>query len=256
MSAGMTYCDQALELLHRVRETQVPAIEEAAEICADCIAQDGLVFLFGAGHSRVLCEEMIPRQGCFPGFFSMVEFAVSYHSSIIGNNALRTALYLERYEGYAEELLKNFRFGPHDALILISTSGVRPLIVEMAMGAKDRGLPVIGICSVEHGRNCKPDHSSGRKLLDIADVVLDNMAPSGDCLVALEGMDWKTGPVSTVTGSLLINMLRCETAERLLARGCKIEPLPSHQLVGNTSSEEQLERFYDAYRRSLAHLYR
>jgi uncharacterized phosphosugar-binding protein len=87
-------------------------------------------------------------------------------------------------------------------------------------------------------------------------VVLDNQCPPGDCVVELEGLDWRTGPASTVTGAMLINMLRCEVAERLLARGVKPVLLPSHQFVGNQSAEEQLERFYEEYRKSLAHLYK
>ena len=75
-------------------------------------------------------------------------------------------------------------------------------------------------------------------------------------MLELEGMQWRTGPTSTVTGGMLINMLRVEVAERLLQRGIVPEVLPSHQFIGNTSADEQLDRFYDAYRKSLAHLFR
>ncbi len=256
MGAGLDYFEKTTQLLERLRETQMPPIEAAADICADRIAQGGLVFLFGAGHSRMMCEEMTPRQGGFVGFFSLVEWAVSNHASIVGTNGLRGPLHLEKYEGYAEEILKGFKFGPHDAFILISTSGIRPLIVEMAMGARTRGLPAIAIVSRAHCEQSPPAHSSGKKLIDVADVVIDNQCPPGDCVLELEGMEWRTGPTSTVTGGMLINMLRVEVAERLLQRGVKPEVLPSHQFIGNTSAEEQLDRFYDAYRRSLAHLYR
>ena len=256
MGAGLDYFEKTTQLLERLRQTQMPSIEAAADICADRIAQGGLVFLFGAGHSRMMCEEMTPRQGGFVGFFSLVELAVSNHASIVGTNGLRGPLHLEKYEGYAEEILKGFKFGPHDAFILISTSGIRPLIVEMAMGARTRGLPAIAIVSRAHCEQSPPAHSSGKKLIDVADVVIDNQCPPGDCVLELEGMEWRTGPTSTVTGGMLINMLRVEVAERLLQRGVKPEVLPSHQFIGNTSAEEQLDRFYDAYRRSLAHLYR
>jgi uncharacterized phosphosugar-binding protein len=255
VSAGLTYFQNTLRLLEGIRATQLPAVERAAAICADSIAQGGLVFLFGAGHSRMMCEEMTPRQGCFVGFFALVELALSNHASIVGANGLRSALQLEKFEGYAEEILKGFRFGPHDAFIVISTSGIRPVIVEMAMGAKRRGLQVIAMVSRAHCEQSAPAHSSGKKLIDVADVVLDNQCPPGDCVVELEGLEWRTGPASTVTGAMLINMLRAETAERLLARGVKPVLLPSHQFVGNTSAEEQLERFYEGYRKSLAHLY-
>jgi uncharacterized phosphosugar-binding protein len=230
-------------------------IEEAAAICAERIAKGGLVFLFGAGHSRMMCEEMTPRQGCFPGFVALVEMSLSTHFSIVGANGLRAPLYLEKYEGYAEEILKGFKFGPHDAFIIISTSGIRPVLVEMALGAKRRGMPVIGILSRRHAEQSQPAHSSGKKLLDVADIVLDNHCPPGDCVVELDGLDWKTGPASTVTGAMIINMLRCEVAERLLALGHKPVLLPSHQFVGDSGAEAQLERFYEAYRKSLAHLY-
>jgi uncharacterized phosphosugar-binding protein len=255
MNAAQDYFTKTRQLLDAVAETQLPAIEQAAEICAERIAKGGLVFLFGNGHSRMMCEEMTPRQGCFVGFVALVELALSNHANIIGTNGLRAPLHLEKYEGYAEEILKGFKFGPHDAFVVISTSGIRPVVVEMAMGAKKRGLPVIAIVSRKHCDHSKPNHSSGKKLTDLADVVLDNQAPAGDCLLELEGVEWRTGPASTVTGAMLINMLRCEVAARLLKKGHKPVLLPSHQFVGNASAAEQLEIFYEEYRKSLRHLY-
>ena len=256
MGAAQDYFDRTLELLQALRNTQTHTIEQAAELCAGRIAQGGLVFLFGAGHSRMMCEEMTPRQGGFVGFVPLVEQAVSNHAAITGANGLRGPLHLEKVEGYAEEILRGFHFGPHDAFIIISTSGIRPLIVEMALGARARGLPVIAIVSRNHCEQSVAAHTSGQKLVDVADIILDNQSPPGDCIIALEGLEWATGPTSTVTGGMLINMLRVEVAQRLLNRGIKPEILPSHQFVGNLSAEEQLERFYEAYRKSLGHLYR
>ena len=110
---------------------------------------------------------------------------------------------------------------------MISTSGIRPVIVEMALGAKQRGMPVIGIVSKQHCEQSVPAHSSGKKLIDVADVILDNQCPPGDCVVEMEGLEWRTGPTSTVTGGMIINMLRCATAEKMLARGVKPVLLPA-----------------------------
>jgi uncharacterized phosphosugar-binding protein len=255
LNAAITYFDKTLDLLRHLRDTELPAIERAAEVCAGSIAGGGLVFLFGNGHSRMMCEEMTPRQGALVGFVALVELALSNHASIVGANGLRAPLYLEKYEGYAEEILKGFHFGPQDAFIVISTSGIRPVVVEMAMGARRRGLPVIAILSRRHCEQVAAAHSSGKKLIDFADVIIDNQCPPGDCVVELEGLDWRTGPTSTVTGGMIINMIRCATAARLLERGMKPVLLPSHQFVGNTSAAAQLESFYEAYRKSLAHLY-
>ncbi len=255
MSAAVRYFERVSALLEEIRTHELPAIERAAEVCASSIAQGGLVFLFGNGHSRMMCEEMTPRQGCYAGFFALVELALSNHASILGANGLRPPLYLEKYEGYAEEILKGFHFGPHDAFLVISTSGIRPVVVEMAMGAKRRGMPVMAMLSRRHSDQSQPAHSSGKKLADVADILIDNHCPPGDCVLELEGLDWPTGPASTVTGGMIVNMLRCETAERLLSRGFRPVLLPSHQFVGHSGAAEQLERFYEAYRKSLRHLY-
>jgi uncharacterized phosphosugar-binding protein len=253
--AAAQFFEHAMTLLEKLQRTQSDVIQKAADLCTDRIAQGGLVFLFGNGHSRMMCEEMTPRQGCFPGFVALVELALSNHAHIVGTNGLRAPLYLENYEGYAEQILRGFRFGDHDAFLVISTSGIRPVIVEMAMGAQQRGLPVIAIVSKAHCEQAKAAHSSGKKLTDCADIVIDNQCPTGDCLIRLPGLDWPTGPASTVTGAMIINMIRCATAEGLLQRGITPTLLPSHQFVGNASAQKQLEAFYEAYRKSLAHLY-
>ncbi len=253
--AGLAFFDHAINLLQELKSTQAEIIQKAAELCAERIASGGLVFLFGNGHSRMMCEEMTPRQGGFAGFVALVEMALSNHAAIIGANGLRSSLFLENYEGYAEHILSSFRFGPHDAFIIISTSGIRPVIVEMAMGARARGLPVIAILSKAHSEEATAAHSSGKKLVDCADLVIDNLCPPGDCVLKLDGLEWNTGPVSTITGAMIINMIRCGAAEALLAKGIKPVILPSHQFLHNSSAAEQLDAFYEAYRQSLKHLF-
>lgn len=255
MGAATDYFEQTVERLRRLYASQSDLVDQAAELCADRIARGGLVFCFGAGHSRMMCEEMTPRQGGFVGFYALVEQAISNHSAIVGPNGLRGPLHLEKVEGYGEEILRSFKFGPHDAFIVISTSGIRPLIIDIALGAQARGLPVIAVVAREHCEQSPAAHSSGKKLIDAADIVLDNHCPPGDCIIELNGLEWRTGPVSTVTGGMLMNMLRVAVAEKLLQKGVKPVILPSHQFIGNTSAEEQLEIFYEGYRKSLAHLF-
>ena len=253
--ASLEFFDRALALLEKLKRTQAEVIQQAADLCADRIVGGGLIFLFGNGHSRMLCEEMTPRQGCFPGFVALVELALSNHAAIVGANGLRAPLYLENYEGYAEQILRGFRFGKDDAFIIISTSGIRPVVVEMAMGAQKRGLPVIAILSKAHCERAEAAHSSGKKLIDCADIIIDNQCPTGDCVLPLKGLEWPTGPASTVTGAMIINMIRCATAEGLLRRGSIPTLLPSHQFVDSGKAGDQLESFYEAYRKSLAHLF-
>ncbi len=255
MRAAERFHRESLRRLQGLLDAQRDALDRAAELCTEAIARDGLVHLFGCGHSRMMCEEMTPRQGCFVGWHTIVELGLTFHNLIVGPNGLRQSLHLEKTPGYAEQILRNFAFGPHDVMVVISTSGIREVIVEMAEGAKRRGLAVIGVLSKAHCDQATPAHASGKKLTDLADVVLDNGAPVGDSLLSLEGAPGKTGPFSTLGGAMVMNMLRCEVAQRLADRGIEPVFLPSHQFVGSRTVEEQLEYFYAQYARRVAPLY-
>jgi uncharacterized phosphosugar-binding protein len=255
LAAADRYFQAALARLQLLLDVQREALDKAAGLCTEAIARDGLVHLFGCGHSRMLCEEMTPRQGCFVGWHTIVELGLTFHNLIVGPNGLRQSLHLEKTPGYAEQILRNFAFGPHDVMVVISTSGLREVIVEMAEGAKQRGLSVIGVLSRAHCEQAKPAHVSGKKLMDVADVVLDNGAPVGDSLLTLEGGTGKTGPFSTLGGAMIMNLLRCEVAQRLVDRGIEPVFLPSHQFVGSRTVEEQLEFFYAQYAKRVAPLY-
>src|SRR5437773_5730181 len=214
LPAAEQFYHAALGRLQHLLEGQRHALDRAAALCTEAIAADGLVHLFGCGHSRMLCEEMTPRQGCFVGWHTIVELGLTYHNPIVGPNGLRQSLHLEKTPGYAEQILRNFAFGPHDVMIVISTSGIREVIIEMAEGARRRGLPVIGVVSRAHCEQARPAHPSGKKLLDVADLILDNGAPVGDTLLSLDSSKEKTGPFSTIGAALVMNMLRCEVAQR------------------------------------------
>jgi uncharacterized phosphosugar-binding protein len=255
LPAAERFFKDAMDRLRPLLDNQRVALDRAADLCTEAIAGNGLVHLFGCGHSRMLCEEMTPRQGCFVGWHTIVELGLTYHNLIVGPNGLRQSLHLEKTLGYAEQILRNFAFGPHDVMIVISTSGIREVIIEMADGARQRGLPVIGMVSRAHCEQAKPAHPSGKKLLDVVDVILDNGAPVGDCVLDLEGCRNKTGPFSTLGGAMVMNMLRSEVAQRLVSRGIEPVFLPSHQFVGNRTVEEQLEYFYTQYAGRVAPLY-
>ncbi|MBM3996120.1 MAG: SIS domain-containing protein [Planctomycetes bacterium] len=267
LAAADRYFEDAMSRLSRLLDGQRDALDRAAALCTDAIAADGLVHLFGCGHSRMMCEEMTPRQGCYVGWHTIVELGLTFHNLIVGPNGLRQSLHLEKTLGYAEQILRNFAFGPKDVMIVISTSGIREVIIEMAEGAKQRGLAVIALLSTAHCQQAKPAHPSGKKLMDVADVVLDNGAPIGDSLLSIDGPltpnpsppkgrgASRTGPFSTVGGAMIMNMLRCEVAQRLMDRGIEPVFLPSHQFVGSRTVEEQLEYFYAQYAKRVAPLY-
>ena len=102
----LAWLDAARELLDRVAAT--PGRRRSrppASWCADAIAADGLVHLFGTGHSRIPVEEMFPRYGSYPGFNPIVELSMTFHTQVVGANGQRQAMFIERTPGLAEVIL-------------------------------------------------------------------------------------------------------------------------------------------------------
>src|SRR5262249_10839005 len=103
LPAAERFYHDALARLNTLLDSQRETLDRAAALCTEAIAADGLVHLFGCGHSRMLCEEMTPRQGCFVGWHTIVELGLTFHNLIVGPNGLRQSLHLEKTPGYAEQ---------------------------------------------------------------------------------------------------------------------------------------------------------
>jgi uncharacterized phosphosugar-binding protein len=241
----------ARELIGRL-ESQSDALERASRICADAIGAGGLVHLFGTGHSRIPVEEMFPRYGSFPGFHPIVELSMTFHTQVVGANGQRQAMFIERVEGLAEAVLANFELRAPDALLVFSASGLTAVPIEMAMGAGSRGLSVIAVTSVAHSRAGEPLHSSGTRLLDHADVVLDLCTPPGDALIQVEGLDTPVGPGSSLAAVALANELKVRTAELLVERGAMPPVITSRAVVGQERSRALFEAAYAEHARRAA----
>jgi uncharacterized phosphosugar-binding protein len=252
---ALAYLDAAQAIIERIRATQMPGISAAARICADSIASKGLVHLFGTGHSRIAIEETFPRHGSFPGFHPIVELSLTYHNQVVGANGQRQAMFLENVEGFGEVILRNFVFSAKDSFIIFSNSGVNGVVIDVALGARRRGLPVIAVVSLEHSLASAPRHSSGKRLPDIADVTIDNCAPAGDALVRVPGLEYPVGPGSTLGYAAVVNALKCLVAAELTERGQPPLVITSSVLIGQQAATELFERTYDDYRARVAQVY-
>lgn len=234
---------------------QLPKIREAASWFADTIARGRMVHLFGAGHSRILVEEMWPRYGSFPGFNPIVELSLTFHNPVVGANGQRQAMFLENVPGLAERILRNFDLREEDSALVVSSSGAGVVAVEMAEGFRRRGIRVVAIVSREHALASESRHPRGVKLAEVADLVLDTGAPPGDAMVAIPGLDTPVSPGSTVGGALIVNAVKAEVAARLTAMGHPPRVLTAGAVVGRARSEALFEAAYDEHARRLAGLY-
>jgi uncharacterized phosphosugar-binding protein len=252
VTAASTWLSEGVALLERVAATQADAIETASQWCAEAIAGDGLVHLFGAGHSRIPVEEMFPRYGSYPGFNPIVELSVTFHTQVVGANGQRQAMFIERMPGLAEVILSNFTFGPHDVMMVFSASGLSALPVEMARGAKARGMRVIAVTSVAQSMSAEPEPAAGARLLDVADLVLDVCTPHADALVTIDSLETPIGPGSTIGAVAIVNAIKVRTAELLVARGAMPPVITRASVVGATRSRALFEEAYREHARRLA----
>lgn len=248
MTAGR-WIAEARAVLDRIGDTQTEAIEEASALCARTISAGGLVHCFGSGHSRIPVEELFPRYGSYPGFHPMVELSMTFHTQIVGSNSQPAAMFIERVDGLAEVILDGFEFGDDDMMIVFSASGRSAVPVEMAAGARKRGLPVVAVTSLDESMALPPGHPEGR-LADNADVVIDLGTPAGDALVAVDGV--RVGPGSTVANVAIVNEIKVRTAELLAETGDLPPVLSAASIVGDEESERAFEEAYAEHGRRLA----
>ena len=244
-SPALAWMHAAADVLDRIAGSQADAIERASQWCADAIAHDGLVHLFGTGHSRIPVEEMFPRYGSYPGFNPIVELSMTFHTQVVGANGQRQAMYIERVPGLAEVILDNFRFGPNDLVIVFSAGGLSAVPVEFARGARRRGLRVIAVTSVEQSMSEEPVEVVGSRLLDEADLVIDLCTPHADALVELDGLDTPVGPGSTIAAVAIVNSIKVRTAQLLVEQGAMPSVITRSSVVG---AERSRQLFDDAYR--------
>jgi uncharacterized phosphosugar-binding protein len=244
---------EARRLIDHIEHTQLDAIARASELCARAIADGGLVHLFGTGHSRIPLEEMFPRYGSYAGFHPMAELSMTFHTQVVGVNGQRQAMFIERTEGLAEVILENFSFGPSDVMIVFSASGRTAVPIEMAMGAHERGLAVVIVTAVAESLAESPTHSTGTRLLDHADVLIDLGTPVGDALVTLEGLDTPVGPGSTLSNIVVVNEIKTQTAALLVERGITPAVITSATNVGAARSRDLFDAAYRDHAERIAH---
>ena len=248
----LAWLTAASAVLDELGSTQADAMETASQWCAEAIAADGLVHLFGTGHSRIPVEEMFPRYGSYPGFNPMVELSMTFHTQVVGANGQRQAMFIERTPGLAEVILSNFTFGPQDVMMVFSAGGTTAVPVEMARGARSRGLRVIAVTAVRESLSAPVDPVVGARLMDEADLVIDLCTPEADALCTIEGLDTPVGPASTIAAVAVVNSIKVRTAELLVARGTMPPVLTRASVVGAERSHDLFDSAYREHARRIS----
>ncbi len=250
MNVAEQWVENARKIIERIRETQMENIGKAADAVADSIIAGHVCYLFGAGHSHIPVEEMFPRYGGVVGFYPIIELPLSFFTHVTGDIGIGQFSFLERTEGYGSRILENYALHPQDAMIIYSHSGINQVIVDVALGAKEKSVALIAVTSLAHSKALQSRHSSGKRLFELANIVIDTGVPYGDVMIEVDGLDQKVGPGSTLGFVVVANMISCLVAQRIIDKGGKpfVNPVPRF----TANYEEMLKENVKEFRRRVA----
>lgn len=228
-----TYLNTIETVLERIADTQKDALERAAEMICDTLFEDGLVYIFGCGHSHIMAEEGFYRAGGLGAVYPMLQSDLMLHEGAVKSSSL------ERRSELAQEVIARYPLSRRDTMLVFSNSGVNGLPVEMARLATQLGVRTIGVSSGAYAEDASR-HPLGLHLSDAVTLSIDTGAPHGDASLPLEGMEAAMGPVSTIACCYILNSVLARGAQMAIDRGGQPAIYVSGNIAGGREANESV----------------
>lgn len=245
------YLQTVIDRLSGVMQSQCAAIETAARACAASILNDKLAFTFGTGHGSFAALEMYPRTGTVTGFRPIVESTMISFHRVLGDAGARQYRFIHSQEGYGRAILASHQTDPGDTMLIFSHSGLNAVTLDIALAAREQGMTVIGVTSVAHSASTPSRHSCGKRLFEIADVVIDTGVPRGDAGIAIPGVVGRTGATSTSVAIAIGHAINSTTAEIIAEAGRDPYLMVSPNTTDKEAATRQNDRNYEELWRRL-----
>lgn len=214
------YFNKINKLLNLVEKSEKENIARAIELLTQASLNSNSIYIFGASHAGILAEEMYYRAGGM-----MTINAIFGRELMLDRNPITITSKMERLEGYGSVLANSVNFKEGDILILHSVSGRNPVIIDLALSAHNLGVKIIALTNVTYSKSTSSRHSTGKRLCEVADVVIDNHGDIGDASCTIEGIPQKVGPTSTVVGATILNAIVVEVCKNLIENGIEYPPI-------------------------------
>lgn len=238
------YLDEVKKILDIVTKEETKNIKKAASIMFNSLSKDNLVYVFATGHSHMFAEEMFYRSGGLVGINPILEPSLMQHEGAIRSTQL------ERLSGLAKIIFDSVDKKEQEPFIIVSNSGINSVPVEMAQIAKKNNHPVIVITSLNSSMSSKPRTKDGKRLCEVADIVIDNHVPYSDGVFEYNGT--KIGAVSSIVGSYIAQSLVLEVIN--LYKEQNLIP-PIYQSANTPGGDEHNKKLYEAYKNRIKSLY-
>lgn len=235
------YFDRIQEILKEVELNEADAINQTIELLTDANLNGKGIYIFGASHAGILAEELYYRAGGM-----MTVNAIFGRELMLDQSPITVTSKMERLEGYGTTLASTIPFKKDDVLILHSVSGRNPVTIDLALSAQEKGVKIVALTNVNYSKQVTSRHSSGKRLFELADIILDNHGDTGDACCSIEGIEQKVGPSSTVVGATILNTIIVEVTRKLIKHGVEYPPIfYSANLDGGDQLNQELFKKYE-----------
>jgi uncharacterized phosphosugar-binding protein len=220
-------------------ETQGKTLETVASVIADHMEEGGILYTIGTGHSHMVGEEFYARAGGLACIRLIAPMELT-----LGDHPLKSTV-IERIADYAHVILTQYPIGQKDLVMISSNSGRNAMIVELALECRRRGITAIGFTNLTHSRQVTSRHTSGKRLFEICDIVLDNCGCEGDAAMDIPGVRGKMGASSSLVGMFMAQSLGMEIAREMAKRGMEVPVFLSANVdAGDDWNQKIMEEYY------------
>lgn len=213
---------------------QETILDECAKQLAYTVKNDGVIHVFGCGHSQMFGEELCFRTG---GLVPVNAIMIPQYNIY---PRARLSQMMERCEGFAPAVLDTMNTSEHDTMIIVSVSGRNAAGIDMALAAKKKGMKVICVTSLAYSTQVESRHSSGKLLKDVSDIVLDICGVKGDSVLQHEQVSEKFCSTSTVVAMTLLVGIVGEAIQILADQGIN----PPIWVSGNLDRGDEINNEY------------
>lgn len=235
------FYEEMMKVVDVLEGKEMDNIRKASEVCADTIAQGGVVHVFGSGHSVGFGMELAGRPGSLVPFHTIVTSDFVLHGKVSLAEFKDPDNIFERRADIADRLYDLYDIRPQDSFIIISNSGINGVVIDFAIKAKQEGHKVIVVTSWQHTSAEASRHPSGKKLYEMGDVVIDNCGPQGDALIETGKIE-KICSISSITGAFIAQSITTETCRLLSERGVELPLLLSEDSEENRKHNAELRQ--------------
>ena len=232
-----TYLEKIREKLDEIA-AQTQTIQQAAKVCAEALSRGGCLHVFDSGH--MVSSELINRAGGLVAI-SQLSFNLNVTNPVKARPGRPLPVGNTLSFGYIEHIFETDQLRPGDVLFVGSVSGKAANVVELAFQAHAHGLTVIALTALAYSSRLVSEHPSGKRLFEVADLVLDNHAPYGDAMLEVEGLDYPVCPASGIGAATVLWAVVAGIVEEMLARGLKPTVFPSVNRPDGKESVSQVE---------------